>query len=163
MRQSRYYCVIPPYYIKNRRIIRSLILKINVGLEPTILSTQKTYVLTTIQIHRSKTIFRYRFYFFRHKKEIHYIPLSCTTVKQALPTVTSSVSVFVCNCLTDVSFMDFFIKWVSKFTSHGLLRIYRKKHTSSVALPLMIPHGNQHVSTSWRSHLVPMTTFHTID
>ena len=35
MRQSRYYCVIPPYYIKNRRIIRSLILKINVGLEPT--------------------------------------------------------------------------------------------------------------------------------
>lgn len=91
MRQSRYYCVIPPYYIKNRRIIRSLILKINVGLEPTILSTQKTYVLTTIQIHRSKTIFRYRFYFFRHKKEIHYIPLSCTTVNQALPTVTSSV------------------------------------------------------------------------
>ena len=80
-----------------------------------------------------------------------------------MPTVTSSVSVFVCNCLTDVSFMDFFIKWVSKFTSHGLLRIYRKKHTSSVALPLMIPHGNQHVSTSWRSHLVPMTTFHTID
>ena len=188
MRQSRYYCVIPPYYIKNRRIIRSLILKINVGLEPTILSTQKTYVLTTIQIHRSKTIFRYRFYFFRHKKEIHYIPLSCTTVNQALPTVTSSVSVFVCNCLTDVSFMDFvrkhgnapwtppwkgdvitsslhphILKWVSKFTSHGLLRIYRKKHTSSVALPLMIPHGNQHVSTSWRSHLVPMTTFHTID
>ena len=91
MRQSRYYCVIPPYYIKNRRIIRSLILKINVGLEPTILSTQKTYVLTTIQIHRSKTIFRYRFYFFRHKKEIHYIPLSCTTVNQALPTVSSSV------------------------------------------------------------------------
>ena len=105
-----------------------------------------------------------------------------------LPTVTSSVSVFVCNCLTDVSFMDFvrkhgnapwtppwkgnvitsslhphILKWVSKFTSHGLLRIYRKKHTSSVALPLMIPHGNQHVSTSWRSHLVPMTTFHTID
>ena len=84
-----------------------------------------------------------------------------------LPTVTSSVSVFVCNCLTDVSFMDFvrkhgnapwtppwkgdvitsslhphILKWVSKFTSHGLLRIYRKKHTSSVALPLMIPHGN---------------------
>ena len=40
MRQSRYYCVIPPYYIKNRRIIRSLILKINVGLEPTILSAK---------------------------------------------------------------------------------------------------------------------------
>ena len=185
MRQSRYYCVIPPYYIKNRRIIRSLILKINVGLEPTILSTQKTYILTTIQIHRSKTIFRYRFYFFRHKKEIHYIPLSCTTVNQALPTVTSSVYLKVeilvqvgmkrmgtfiqsvnptSNLNNDRCFLyGFFIKWVSKFTSHGLLRKYRKKHTSSVALPLMIPHGNQHVSTSWRSHLVPMTTFHTID
>ena len=33
-----------------------------------------------------------------------YIPLSCTTVNQALPTVTSSASAFVCNCLTDVSF-----------------------------------------------------------
>ena len=55
-----------------------------------------------------------------------------------LPTVTSSVSVFVCNCLTDVSFMDFILKWVSKFTNYGLFRIYWiGYHTSFVALSLM--------------------------
>ena len=84
MRQSRYYCVIPPLLYKKPKNNKKSNFKDKCGTRTHDFKYPKN-------LRRSKTIFRYRFYFFRHKKEIHYIPLSCTTVNQALPTVTSSV------------------------------------------------------------------------
>ena len=81
----------------------------------TILKLYKCFIITkltpsTVYNLRSSwflTLFSYKVYI-----QI-YIPLSCITVIKyldcndifnSLPTVTSSASVFVCNCLTDVSF-----------------------------------------------------------